>query len=67
MFRLWCKLFDESGHLLKDTVIANDNPDLNRTRKIFDGIHDACYAFDLSEPIWRSDCGVNYSTKADIF
>ena len=52
MFRLWCKLFDESGHLLKDTVIANDNPDLNRTRKIFDGIHDACYAFDLSEPIW---------------
>ena len=52
MFRLWCKLFDESGHLLKDTVIANDNPDLNRTRKIFDGIHDACYEFDLSEPIW---------------
>lgn len=33
MFRLWCKLFDESGHLLKDTVIANDNLDLNRTRK----------------------------------
>ena len=28
MFRLWCKLFDESGHLLKDTVIANDNTDL---------------------------------------
>lgn len=52
MFRLWCKLFDESGHLLKDTVIANDNPDLNRTRKIFDAIHDACYEFDLSEPIW---------------
>ena len=52
MFRLWCKLFDESGHLLKDTVIANDNTDLNRTRKIFDGIHDACYEFDLSKPIW---------------
>lgn len=52
MFRLWCKTFDESGYLLKDTVIENDNPALNRTKKIFDGIRSACYEFDLSEPIW---------------
>ena len=26
MFRLWCKLFDESNHLMKDMVYAN--PDM---------------------------------------
>lgn len=52
MFRLWCKLFDETNHLIKDTVIKNDDTNLNRTRKIFDGIRSACYEFDLSEPIW---------------
>ena len=44
MFRLWCKLFDDSNHLLKDMVVENDDAATNRTRKIF--------AFDLSEPIW---------------
>ena len=48
MFRLWCKLFDDSNHLLKDMVVENDDAATNRTRKIFDGIHSACYAFDLS-------------------
>lgn len=52
MFRLWCKLFDDSNHLLKDTVIENGDISLNRTKKIFDGIRSACYEFDLSEPIW---------------
>lgn len=52
MFRLWCKLFDENNHMLKDTVIENDNLTQNRTRKIFDGIRNACYEFDLGEPIW---------------
>jgi hypothetical protein len=52
MFRLWCKLFDDGGHLIKDTVIKNEDPQLNRTRKIFDGLKEACYEFDLSEPIW---------------
>jgi hypothetical protein len=52
MFRLWCKLFDDSGHLIRDTVIENADSRLNRTRKIFDGLKDACYEFDLSEPIW---------------
>ena len=52
MFRLWCKLFDESNHLMKDMVYANSDIDINRTKKIFDGIKEACYTFDLSEPIW---------------
>lgn len=52
MFRLWCKLFDDGGHLIKDTVIKNNDSELNRTRKIFDGLKEACYEFDLSEPIW---------------
>ena len=41
MFRMWCKLFDDRGHLIKDTVIKNADSDLNRTRKIFAAIHDA--------------------------
>ena len=45
MFRMWCKLFDDRGHLIKDTVIKNADSDLNRTRKIFAAIHDACYEF----------------------
>lgn len=52
MFRLWCKLFDESNHLMKDMAYANSDIDINRTKKIFDGIKEACYTFDLSEPIW---------------
>lgn len=52
MFRLWCRLFDDGRHMLKDTVIENADPTLNRTRKVLDGIKDACYEFDLSEPIW---------------
>ena len=52
MFRLWCKLFDSSNHMIKDMVAVNDDPKLNRTKKIFDGIKEACYEFDLSKPIW---------------
>lgn len=52
MFRLWCKLFDSSNHMIKDMVAVNDDPKLNRTKKIFDGIKEACYEFDLSEPVW---------------
>ncbi|MBQ4282336.1 MAG: hypothetical protein IJB96_00215, partial [Lachnospira sp.] len=57
MFRLWCKIFDENNHLLNNTVIEDDS-DLNRTKKIFDGIRKACYQFDLGEPIWL-DSNIN--------
>ena len=51
MFRLWCKIFHEN-HLIKDTVICNDSPDVSRTKKIFDAIESACSEFDLGKPIW---------------
>lgn len=38
MFRLWCKLFDETNHLVNDAIIENADVSLNRTKKIFDGI-----------------------------
>lgn len=52
MFRLWCKLFDDSNHLIKDTVIENDDFNISRTKKVLEGITAACYHFDLGEPIW---------------
>lgn len=52
MFRIWCKCFDDRGHLLKDMVVANDNSDMSRTQKIFDALDKACHEFDLSNPIW---------------
>ena len=61
MFRLWCKLFDEGNHLLKNTVITNEET-TNRTKKIFDGIRSACYEFDLGEPIWL-DSNINTFKK----
>jgi len=51
MFRLWAKLFKDN-HMLRDTLICNDDSNLNRTKKIFAAIEDICYEFDLSKPIW---------------
>lgn len=51
MFRLWAKIWKDN-HLVKDTVIGNDDMELNRTRKIFAAIDAVCYEFDLSKPIW---------------
>ena len=52
MFRLWCKLYDENNHPFKDVVIENNDAQINRTKKVLDAVHDACYQFDLQEPIW---------------
>ncbi len=51
MFRLWGKEF-QNNHLIKDIVICNDDPELNRTRKVFKSLEEICMAFDLSVPIW---------------
>ena len=51
MFRLWAKIWKDN-HLIKDTVIVNDDNTLNRTRKVFAAIDAVCYEFDLSKPIW---------------
>lgn len=51
MFRLWAKEW-KSSRMLRDMVVCNDNPKLNRTKKIFAAIEEVCSEFDLSIPIW---------------
>lgn len=48
--RIWFKVFKDN-HLLKDIVIT-DHSDDTRTHKIFHALEQACYAFDLSKPLW---------------
>lgn len=50
MFRLWGKVWKDN-HLMQDKVIV-DTTDTTRTRKIFGGLNELCYAFDLEKPIW---------------
>ncbi len=51
MFRLWAKEF-KHNHLIKDMVVFNDNPELNRTKKVFLALDEVCHAFDLQVPAW---------------
>lgn len=51
MFRIWGKIWKEN-HMLRDMVYENNDPSLNRTKKVFAGIHEFCITFDLQEPIW---------------
>lgn len=50
MFRMWGKIWQDN-HLLRDMVVENDTAD-TRTHKVFQGLEDICYAFDLGKPIW---------------
>lgn len=50
MFRMWAKIFKDT-HLLKDTVICNDNADTH-THKVFQALDEICHEFDLGKPIW---------------
>ena len=50
MFRLWGRTFRDN-RMLRDIVITNDSDD-TRTHKVFNGLEQICYAFDLSKPIW---------------
>lgn len=50
MFRLWGKIWKDN-RLLKDTVFEEDSTD-TRTHKIFRGLEEICYEFDLGKPIW---------------
>lgn len=50
MFRLWGKIWKDN-HLLKDTVFKEESND-TRTHKIFRGLDEICYEFDLGKPIW---------------
>ena len=51
MFRLWAKKW-KANHLLQDMTVENADPDLNRTRKIYQALDEVCYAWDLEKPIW---------------
>ena len=51
LFRLWVKIID-SGKIVKNMTIENSDSSLNRTKKIFHAIDEACYAYDLSKPLW---------------
>jgi hypothetical protein len=51
MFRLWVKIID-SAKIVKNMTIENSDSSLNRTKKIFQAIDEACYAYDLSKPLW---------------
>lgn len=51
MFRMWAKVF-KKNKIIDDMVYVNDDTALNRTRKVFQGLEQACITFDLSRPIW---------------
>ena len=48
--RIWFKTF-KNNRMLKDFCITDDSKD-TRTHKIFHALEQACYEFDLSQPIW---------------
>ena len=51
MFRLGVKII-ASWKIVKNMTIENSDSSLNRTKKIFLAIDEACYAYDLSKPLW---------------
>ena len=50
MFRLWGKIW-KNNRMLRDTVVTEDIDD-TRTHKVFRGLEQICYEFDLGKPIW---------------
>ena len=51
MFRMWAKIFKDN-RMLCDTVIENEDANLNRTRKVYNALDSVCYQFDLSRHVW---------------
>lgn len=49
--RIWFKIMKEN-RMVKDTTITMSDDTMTRTQKIFGGLEQACYAFDLGQPIW---------------
>ncbi len=48
--RLWGKIWKDN-HLVDDITITDDSDD-TRTHKVFRGLEEICYTFDLGKPIW---------------
>lgn len=63
MFRLWGKIIKDN-RLVKDITIENDDKSINRTKKVFDGLKEICYSFDLQVPIWL-DVNISEFKKVD--
>ena len=63
MFRIWGKIFKDN-HLVRDMVYENGDTDINRTKKVFAGIHVFAEAFDLQQPIWL-DKNINEFKRVD--
>lgn len=51
MFRMWGKLFKDN-RMLDDYTFESDNYEINRTKRVFEGLDDICKYFDLSAPVW---------------
>ena len=51
MFRMWCKIIKDN-HLLSDTVVSYEDPNMSRTSKVLTGLNEACHTFDLAVPLW---------------
>lgn len=62
MFRLWGKIWKQN-HLVRDTVICDDSED-TRTHKIFRGLQEICYQFDLENPIWLDSTVTDFQRHA---
>ena len=48
--RIWFKMM-KGTHLIKDMTVTDESDD-TRTHKIFKGLDEVCFAFDLGKPIW---------------
>jgi hypothetical protein len=66
MFRLWCKLVDDSRHILRQTTVENGDLTVNRTKKIFDGIEEASHAFDVGQPIWLDSNITEFKRRSKV-
>lgn len=62
MFRLWGKIWKDN-HMIRDTVVEDDSRD-TRTHKIFHGLEQICYEFDLGNPIWLDSTITNFKRHA---
>lgn len=49
---------------MRDTVIIDESPDKNRTKKVLDSLNTCCHDFDLSVPIWL-DSTINEFRRFD--
>lgn len=62
MFRLWGKLW-KNNRLLKDYVFEEESSD-TRTHKVFRGLEDICYQFDLQVPLWLDSTITEFQRRA---